>query len=87
MASETQSARCRPLIKLHRIVPVVPVRAGREDLDQIRMLDPAQGADLAGEPGFMPGDARAEQAFQGHFGPIEGCQGGKRPPWPPDRTR
>src|SRR5205807_8234197 len=56
-----------PIYQLHRIVPVLPGGARREDLDQVPVLYPSQGMDLAREPRLGLGIAAALQHLQRHL--------------------
>ena len=60
-------AEGRSLDQFHRVEPLVSIRPGREDFDQMRVLDLAQGMNLAGKTRFGFGVAGTEQGFQGHL--------------------
>ena len=65
----------RPLDQLHRVEPLVGLGARGEDLDQVRVLDPAQRVDLAGEAGLGLGVAGAcSRHLSATCRPSDGCQ-------------
>src|SRR5262249_29453739 len=55
------------LDELHGVEPPVAVGAGGEDLDEVRVLHAAEGADLAGEARLDLGVAGAEEALERHL--------------------